>query len=137
MAEYERAIQDRIAELQQKANQDTTACKKSKNGISDAIQTIDVIDSAIVKLPIFDNTFLDFLYTFQTIFDGNVRAPVLRDGQLFLKIEQRINSSIDNMARTCGLQGSVRQEFVQLLTDNSTLENVYKQAVLGTPVDPS
>lgn len=65
--------------------------------------------------------------------DGNARAPVMRDGQIFYMIEQRINDAIATTARQCQLDGAARDGLIQLRVDNTTMENIFKQAVLDTP----
>ncbi len=66
-------------------------------------KTSETIDSAFLEIPIFDNTFLDFLYNIRVAINGDTRAPVLRDGTIFYSIEQRITRAIANVANTCTL----------------------------------
>ncbi len=81
----------------------------------------------------FPNMFLDFLYNIKIAINGESRIPVLRDGMIFYNIEKRVTNAISNVASQCALDGSVRSGLIDLLEQNQTLENIYKQAALGTP----
>ena len=76
---------------------------------------------------------LDFRYNIEVAANGETRAPVLRDGQIFARVGDRISSTIANIANRCTLDGSIRSSLSSLLSENQTLENIYKQAVLGVP----
>lgn len=56
---------------------------------------------------------------------------------MFASIEQRISNALGGVARTCTLDGAMRSEFQNLILQNTALENIFKQAVLGYPVAPS
>jgi hypothetical protein len=128
---YSQAVDARIAELLKISRQAT--CGVSKTGASASAERVaDSIDSAFSQVFSFDNTFLDFLYTIGLAVNGESRSPVTRDGLLWNRIEQRITGAMTTSANQCGLDGAVRTGFQALLAENSTLENIYKQAALGT-----
>lgn len=131
VARYSQAVDARIAELLKTSRQAT--CGVSKVGASSSAERVtDSIDSAFSQVFSFDNTFLDFLYTIQLSVNGESRSPVTRDGLIWNRIEQRITGAMTTSANQCGLDGAVRTGFQSLLSENSTLENIYKQAALGT-----
>lgn len=68
-----------------------------------AEKATETIDRAFLEIPVFDNTFLDFLYNIQVAINGETRAPVLRDGTIFSTTEQRITRAIANVTNTCSL----------------------------------
>lgn len=68
-----------------------------------AEKTIETIDRAFLEMPIYDNTFLDFLYNIRVAINGETRAAVLRDGTIFSTTEQRITRAIANVVNTCTL----------------------------------
>lgn len=131
IARYSQSVDARIAELLKTSRQAT--CGVSKTGASASAERVaDSIDSAFSQVFSFDNTFLDFLYTIKLSVNGESRSPVTRDGLLWNRIEQRITGAMTTSANQCGLDGAVRTGFQSLLSENSTLENIYKQAALGT-----
>ncbi len=128
---YSQAVDARIAELLKISRQAT--CGVSKTGASVSAERVgDAIDSAFSQVFSFDNTFLDFLYTIKLSVNGESRSPVTRDGLIWNRVEQRITGAMTTSANQCGLDGAVRTGFQSLLSENSTLENIYKQAALGT-----
>jgi hypothetical protein len=128
---YTQSVDARIAELLKISRQAT--CGVSKTGASASAERVaDGIDSAFSQVFSFDNTFLDFLYTIKLSVNGESRSPVTRDGLIWNRIEQRITGAMTTSANQCGLDGDVRTGFQSLLSGNSTLENIYKQAALGT-----
>ena len=134
LAEYTRTVDARITVLIADSRR-LWSCGITQNWASvSAEKTIATIDRAFLEIPIFDNTFLDFLYNIQIATNGETRAPVLRDGTIFSTTEQRITRAIANVANTCTLDWAVRSGFQSLLQENQVLENIYKQTVLGTPV---
>jgi hypothetical protein len=128
---YTQSVDARITELLNLSRQAT--CGVSKVGASASAERVaDSIDSAFSQVFSFDNTFLDFLYTIKLSVNGESRSPVTRDGLIWNRIEQRITGAMTTSANQCGLDGIVRTGFQSLLSENSTLENIYKQAALGT-----
>lgn len=98
---------------------------------------MSVIDRAFLEIPIFDNVFLDFAYNIRLAFNGETRAPVTRDGLLFNQIEKKITASLAVATGKCNLSDEVKSGFTSLLKENHVLENIYKQAALGTPAVPT
>ncbi|MBC7503808.1 hypothetical protein H7169_02470 [Candidatus Gracilibacteria bacterium] len=134
LAEYTRTVEARITTLITEARS-SGGCGITRGGASvSAEKATETIDRAFLEIPVFDNTFLDFLYNIQVAINGETRAPVLRDGTIFSTTEQRITRAIANVTNTCSLNGAVRSGFQSLLQENQTLENIYKQTVLGTPI---
>lgn len=86
-------------------------------------------------MPLSTNILLDFRYNVETAINGESRAAVLEQGRLFTMISDRISSTIATMSNRCVLDGSIRSSLSSLLSENQTLENIYKQAVLGMPVE--
>jgi hypothetical protein len=80
---------------------------------------------------------LDFRYNIELAANWESRAPVIRDGQVFARLSERISSTITNIANRCALDGSIRSSLSSLLSENQTIENTYKQAVLWVPVVPT
>ena len=76
---------------------------------------------------------LDFRYNIEVAANGETRAPVIRDGQIFTQVGDRISSTIATITNRCTLDGPIRSSLSVLLSENQTLENIYKQAVLGVP----
>jgi hypothetical protein len=101
------------------------------------MRTVEVIDRAFAQIPIFSNTFLDFLYNIRTLTSGNARSAVFRDGATFAQIEQQIATGISSVTSSCNLDDATQAGFMALLQENRTLENIYKQAALGTPSEPT
>lgn len=81
--------------------------------------------------------FLDFLYNIKLALLGETRAPVSRDGLLFNQVEKRITGALGTATNKCNLSESVKSGFVSLLQENQALENIFKQAALGTPAVPT
>ncbi len=100
-------------------------------------KTASVIDRAFLEIPIFDNTFLDFAYNIRLAINGETRAPVIRDGMLFNQIERKIIAQLSAATSKCNLSDDVKSGFTSLLQENQALENIYKQAALGTPAVPT
>jgi hypothetical protein len=98
---------------------------------------VSVIDRAFLEIPIFDNTFLDFAYNIKLAINGETRAPVTRDGLLFNQIEQRITGALAGATAQCNLNENIKSGFTTLLQENQALENIFKQAALGSPATPT
>jgi hypothetical protein len=98
---------------------------------------LETIDSALLRLPIFDDTFVDFLFNIKIAIDGDTRYPVLRDATIFTQAEKKITSSLMSITNQCNLTDSVKADYTSLLQQNQILENIYKQAALGRPVVPT
>lgn len=69
--------------------------------------------------------------------NGETRAPVTRDGLLFNQIEKKITGALATATATCNLSDSIKSQFIVLLQENQALENIFKQAALGTPASPT
>jgi hypothetical protein len=103
-----------------------------------AVSMIDrVFSQATVSPSIFSDTFLDFLYNIRTTISGDARPPVTRDGNIFIQMDAQINAGLASVTRSCNLDSTTEAWFVWLLRENHTLENIFKQAALGTPVTPT
>lgn len=103
-----------------------------------AVSVIDrVFSQATVSPSIISDTFLDFLYNIRTTISGDARPPVTRDGNIFIQIDAQINSGLASVTRSCNLESTTEAGFVGLLRENHTLENIFKQAAMGTPTAPS
>ena len=50
---------------------------------------------------------LDFRYNIEVAANGETRVPVLRDGQIFARVGDRISFTIANIANRCTLDGSI------------------------------
>ncbi len=98
---------------------------------------MSTIDRAFIEIPIFDNTFLDFSYNIKLAMNGETRAPVTRDGLMFNQIEKKITGALAGATSQCNLSDSVKSGFISLLQENQALENIFKQAALGTPATPT
>ncbi len=133
LAQYQRSVEARIAEL--------TAAGRASCGTTPVtvgvMRTVEVIDRAFIQIPMFPNIFLDFLYNIRTLTSGDARSPVFRDGAIFTQIEQQIATVISIVTSSCNLDDATQAGFTALLQENRTLENIYKQAALGTPSEPT
>jgi hypothetical protein len=98
---------------------------------------MSTIDRSFIEVPIFDNTFLDFAYNIKLAINGETRAPVSRDGLLFNQIEKKITNALSTATSKCNLTDSISSGFTSLLQENQALENIFKQAALGTPANPT
>ena len=94
---------------------------------------METIDRALLEVPLSTNMLLDFRYNIEVAANGETRAPVIRDGQIFTQVGDRISSTIATITNRCTLDGPIRSSLSVLLSENQTLENIYKQAVLGVP----
>jgi hypothetical protein len=131
IVQYSQSVDTRITELLIQSRKAT--CGVSKTGASASAGRVkDAIDSAFSQVSSFDNTLLDFFYTIKLSVNGESRSPVTRDGLIWNRIEQRITGAMTTSADQCGLDGVVWTGFQSLLSENNTLENIYKQAALGT-----
>lgn len=137
LAQYSRSIDTEINRIKNSLPPGSN-CGISKNGASSSVQrTIETIDMAFLEIPIFDNTFLDFAYTIKLAVNGDARTPVVQQGAIFNQIEQKITAAITSVSNSCNLNSSVKDEFKTLLQQNQALENVYKQAALWVPSEPT
>ena len=133
LAEYVRSVDARLAQVTMESQQ-LGVCGITQWWASSSVErTIDTIDRALLEIPLSTNMLLDFRYNIEVAANGETRAPVLRDGQIFARVGDRISSTIANIANRCTLDGSIRSSLSSLLSENQTLENIYKQAVLGVP----
>mgnify|MGYP003440802658 FL=1 len=136
LAEYTRWVDKKILEIKNDAG--SNSCGITKTGATSAGErTLETIDKAFLETPIFDNTFLDFQYNIKIAINGETRAPVSRDGTLFVQTEKKITGAISNMANSCSLTDGFKEQFKKLLQENQALENIFKQAALGVPADPT
>ena len=60
-----------------------------------------------------------------------------RDGLLFNQIEQKITGALAGATNQCNLSDDIKSGFITLLQENQTLENIFKQAALGSPAIPT
>lgn len=137
LAQYQRSVETRIAELV-KAGKATCGSTPLVGNAMSAVSVIDrVFSQATVSPSIISDTFLDFLYNIRTTISGDARPPVTRDGNIFIQIDAQINSGLASVTRSCNLESTTEAGFVGLLRENHTLENIFKQAAMGTPTAPS
>ena len=133
LARYSHDIDTQIAALVV-SGRATGVCGITKNGASVSVErTSDIISSATTGFAYFPNLLLDFSYNIGVAINGETRAAVKEQGQIFALVDQRITRAIENVSNQCQLSDEVKSGFVSLLRENNTLSNVYKQAALGTP----
>lgn len=56
---------------------------------------------------------------------------------LFNQTEKKITAALAAATSKCNLSDEVKSGFMSLLQENQALENIYKQAALGTPAVPT
>lgn len=133
LVQYQRTVDARIAELTT-LWQAAWSCGISSGGASSSIErTSQVVESAYVGVAYMPDLLLDFSYNIQIAARGDTRVPVLRDGEIFISVNNRITRAISTLANRCNLSDEVQSGFSSLLRENRTLENIYKRAALWTP----
>ena len=138
LAQYSRSVDARLSEMRSSWVATTSTCWIASGWASaSAEKMLETIDSALLRLPIFDDTFVDFLFNIKIAIDGYTRYPVLRDATIFTQAEKKITSSLMSITNQCNLTDSVKADYTSLLQQNQILENIYKQAALGRPVVPT
>lgn len=138
LAQYTRSVDTRISEIKKTGVTTTTTCGITSAWASaSADKTLETIDRAFMHLPAFDDIYVDFLFNIKIAINGDTRSPVSRDVMIFNQTEKKITNSLMSITNQCNLTDSVKSEFTTLLQENQILEDVYKQAALGTPIVPS
>ena len=134
LARYSREVDTQIAALMV-SGRSTGVCGITRAGASVGVErTADIISSATTGFAYFPSLVLDASYNIGVAINGETRAAVVRDGQIFAQVDQRITQAIQNVSNQCHLSVAVKSGFVALLRENNTLENIYKQSAIGTPV---
>lgn len=137
LVQYMKSVDTKLEALKKEWSS-TSNCSVPSGGLSASVdRTLSTVDRAFIELPIFDNTFLDFSYNMKLAINGETRAPVTRDGLLFNQIEKKITGALATATTTCNLSDSIKSQFIVLLQENQALENIFKQAALGTPASPT
>ncbi len=137
LAQYSRDVDTELTRLSRDGSQ-AWVCGISKSWASVWVErTLSVIDGASTRLSYFPNLLLDFRYNIQVAINGEAREPVMRDGILFSTIDARITRSLSTLASKCNLSDQIQSDYTRLLSDNQTLSNIFKQAALWVPVEPS
>ncbi len=137
MVVYTRTLDTELTRLVS-ASQAVWGCGITRGWASSSIdRTIETIDRALLEVPLSTNILLDFRYNIEVASRWEMRAPVIRDGQIWATTGDRISNTISNVANRCALTDPIRSSLSTLLTENQTLENIYKQAVLWVPVIPT
>ena len=135
--QYSRDVDTELARLSREGTREW-ACGISAGGASVwAERTASIIDGASTQLSYFPNLLLDFRYSIGLSTRGETRSPVMRDGILFSTIDARITRSLSSLASKCNLSDQIQSDYSRLLWDNQTLSNIFKQAALWVPVEPS
>ncbi len=137
LAEYSKSVDARITELRKEASNMPSCGAPIWGVVSSVDRTISTVDGAFSQIPNFLNLFLDFLYNIKLAISGEARSPVMNQGKIFNQIENKITKAIDASANRCALSESISQAYVSLLRQNQALENIFKQAALGTPATPT
>ncbi len=137
LATYTRTLDTELTRLVWES-QKAGSCGITRAWASASVErTIETIDRALLEVPLSTNILLDFRYNIEVAANGETRAPVMRDGQIFAQMSDRISNTISNISLRCTLDDPIRSSLSTLLSANQTLENIYKQAVLGVPVIPT
>lgn len=137
LTQYSQSVDLRLTELRKLASNKSNCGVPIGWVVRDIDKTASIIDRAFLEIPIFDNTFLDFAYNIRLAINGETRAPVTRDGLLFNQIEQKITGALAGATNQCNLSDDIKSGFITLLQENHTLENIFKQAALGSPAIPT
>lgn len=137
LIQYSQSIDVELAELRKQSSNKTNCGVPIGGVVASTDKAISVIDRAFLEIPIFDNTFLDFAYNIRLAINGETRAPVTRDGLMFNQIEKKITGALAGATAQCNLNDSIKSRFTRLLQENQALENIFKQAALGTPASPT
>jgi hypothetical protein len=133
---YSKAVDTELDRLRKEATNKTNCGIAPGGAAANAERSLSILDGSFLSIPSFDTTFLDFSYNVKTAMNGETRAAVSRDGLLFNQIEKKITWALSVATNQCNLSPSIKSGFTTLLQQNNTLENIFKQAVLGTPWAP-
>jgi hypothetical protein len=137
LVNYSKSVDARLDELKKEATNKTNCWIAPSGPVAKAERSVSVLDGAFLSTPSFDSSFLDFTYNIRTAVNGETRRAVSRDGMLFTQIERKIVGALSVASNQCNLSPSIKSWFTVLLQQNQALENIFKQAVLGTPNAPT
>ncbi|MBP9780111.1 hypothetical protein KBD33_05845, partial [Candidatus Gracilibacteria bacterium] len=123
---YEKGVSDELIKLVEGV---TNNC--GVGVVKSANKTVEIIDKALVQIPLHGDIITDFEYNFTMALKGESRSAVQRNGQIFQKVHKKISQTIDSLSSTCNLTESKESELEGLIQTNYLLESIYKTVAVG------